>query len=161
MINVPRNNDPWFHLCLLVTAQKRVMSIQYHILSLLKLNAFFWHLQLQCISIVWHPDASHLLYMKTNDGFSIEEVSGWCNDAVWKTLSWVYWPDHTPHLTFVWQTDCVENLILEECSQQSLVLTRQPALGVTHQICQQGRIFWSKWGDLQKVYQAVIQIVSC
>ena len=70
---------------------------------------------------------------------SIEEVSGWCNDAVWKTLSWVYWPDHTPHLTFVWQTDCVENLILEECTQ-----SRHQAQGVTHQICQQGSIFWSK-----------------
>ena len=98
MINVSRNNDPWFHLCLLVTAQKRVMSIQYHILSQLKLNAFFWHSQLQCISIVWHPDSSHLLYMKTNDGLSVEEVSGWCSleDAMLSLLTWPYRPH--PHL---------------------------------------------------------------
>ena len=61
-------------------------------------------------------------------------------DAVWKTLCWVYWPDHTDRIpTFVWQTDCVENLILEECTQ-----SRHQAQGVTHQICQQGSIFWSK-----------------
>ena len=57
------------------------MSIQYHILSSLKLNAFSCQSQCQCISIVWHR---HLLYLyvsivnvlKTKYSFSIKEVSG-------------------------------------------------------------------------------------
>ena len=114
------------------------MSIQYHILSLLKLNAFFWHLQLQCISIVWHPDASHLLYMKTNDGFSIEEVSGRCSfeDAISSLLTWPY---TSPHL-------CVTDRLCREFDPGGMhpVSSRHPAQGVTHQICHQGSIFWSK-----------------